>query len=165
VTIEVVDYQFGPTSSQRLDETKQPGREGAIAALETFYYALNRRDLNALSAVWSQDELAQLNNPVGGILRSGAAVTDLYRRIFSGDLRLSVTFVDAVTYWWPDAVVFAGREVGQYHDGDGATVPITIRTTRVFGYQHDAGRWLQVHHHGSIDQAEQLAEYQRAVRG
>jgi ketosteroid isomerase-like protein len=165
VTIELVDYQFGLASRRRLDETKQPDREGAIAALESFYYALNRRDLGALSAVWSQDELAQLNNPVGGILRSGTAVTDLYRRIFSGDLRLTVTFVDAATYWWPDAVVFAGREIGQYHDQDGATVPLTIRTTRVFGYQRDAGRWLQVHHHGSIDQPEQLAEYQKAVRG
>jgi ketosteroid isomerase-like protein len=163
--IELVDYQFGPEARLRLDETDQQGREGAIAALESFYYALNRRDLDALSAVWSQDELAQLNNPVGGILRSGAAVTDLYRRIFAGDLRLNVTFVDAATYWWPNAVVFAGREVGQYHDRDGAKVPLTIRTTRVFGYQHDTRRWLQVHHHGSIDQPEQLAEYQRAVRG
>jgi SnoaL-like protein len=163
--IELVDYQFGPTSRRRLDGTKDPGREGAIAALETFYYALNRRDLNALSAVWSQDELAQLNNPVGGILRSGTAVTNLYRRIFSGDLRLSVTFFDAATYWWSDAVVFAGREVGQYHDHDGAKVPLSIRTSRVFGYDKNAECWLQVHHHGSIDQPEQLADYQKAVRG
>ncbi|QUQ64519.1 YybH family protein [Kutzneria sp. CA-103260] len=163
--IELVDYQFGPAARRRLDESAQPGRDGAIAALESFYYALNRRDLEALTAVWSQDELAQLNNPVGGILRSGAAVTDLYRRIFAGDLCLTVTFGDAATYWWPEAVVFAGREVGQYHDHDGAVVPLTIRTTRVFGYQREAGRWLQVHHHGSIDQAEQLAQYQKAVRG
>lgn len=161
--IELVDYQFGPQARLRLAETRDPGREGAIAALESFYHALNRRDLDALSAVWSQDELAQLNNPVGGILRSGAAVTDLYRRIFSGDLRLTVTFADAVTYWWANAVVFAGREIGQYHDHDGATVPLTIRTSRVFGY--DSGRWQQVHHHGSIDQPEELAAYQKAVRG
>ncbi|MEV6639028.1 nuclear transport factor 2 family protein [Amycolatopsis sp. NPDC051371] len=163
--IELVDYQFGPQARRRLEEARDPGREGAIAALESFYHALNRRDLDALSAVWSQDELAQLNNPVGGILRSGAAVTGLYRRIFAGDLGLTVTFTDAVTYWWADAVVFAGREIGQYHDHDGATVPLTIRTSRVFGYDQDAGRWLQVHHHGSIDHPEELAAYQKAVRG
>jgi hypothetical protein len=155
-TIEVVDYRVGPQARNRLDETEKPGRDGAIAALESFYHALNNRDLDTLSAVWSQHELAQLNNPVGGILRSGTAVTDLYRRIFDGGLGLTVTFTDAATYWWSDSVVFAGREIGSY----GAQVPLSIRTTRVFGYD---GRWRQVHHHGSIDQPEELAAYQQAV--
>lgn len=163
--ISLVDYQFGPAARERLAASADPGREGAVAALETFYYALNHRDLDALSAVWSQDELAQLNNPVGGILRSGSAVTDLYRRIFAGNLALTVTFGDAATYEWPEVVVFAGREIGQYHDRTGAEVPLTIRTSRVFGYDHAAGRWLQVHHHGSIDDPDELAAYQRAVRG
>ncbi|MEV5544383.1 nuclear transport factor 2 family protein [Saccharopolyspora shandongensis] len=163
--IALLDYQFGPNSRKRLAASADPSQEGAVAALETFYYALNRRDLDTLSAVWSQDELVQLNNPVGGILRSGSAVTDLYRRIFTGNLFLTVTFVDAATYGWPEVAVFAGREVGQYHDRTGATVPITIRTSRVFGYDHAVGRWLQVHHHGSIDDPEQLAGYQREVRG
>jgi hypothetical protein len=163
--IELVDYQFGPASRLRLGDTTRPGREGAVAALETFYYALNRRDLTALAAVWSQDELAQLNNPLGGILRSGQAITDLYRRVFAGGVNLCVTFVDAATYRLPDAVVFAGREVGRYHDLHGAIVPLTIRTTRVFGYDRDLGRWLQLHHHGSIDSPEELAAYQDTVRG
>ena len=161
--IELVDYRFGPQARNRLDEATDPGRDGAVAALETFYYALNNRDLDALSAVWSQDDLAQLNNPVGGILRSGQAVTDLYRRIFRGRLGLTVTFTDAVTYWWDGAVVFAGREIGEYNGPDGTRVPLTIRTSRVFGYE--AQRWLQVHHHGSIDRPEELAAYQKAITG
>jgi SnoaL-like domain len=162
--IELVDYQFGPGSRRRLDDATRPDRHGAVAALETFYYALSRRDLQTLAAVWSRDELAQLNNPVGGIVRSGRAVTELYRRIFTGGLALCVTFVDATTYWWDDAVVFAGREIGQYRDHDGCTVPLTIRTSRVFGYDRGAERWLQVHHHGSIDQPAELAAFQCALR-
>jgi ketosteroid isomerase-like protein len=161
-TIELVDYRFGPDARKLLAEARDPGRDGAVAALESFYHALNNRDLDTLAAVWSQDELAQLNNPVGGILRSGQAVTDLYRRIFAGSLGLTVTFTDAVTYWWADSVVFAGRELGSYRAGD-KLVPLAIRTTRVFGYDTAAGQWLQVHHHGSIDQADELAAYQRAV--
>ena len=161
--IEIVDYQFGPAARNRIAEATDPGHDGAVAALESFYYALNRRDITVLAQVWSQDELAQLNNPIGGILRSGAAVTALYRRIFDGGLALRVTFVDAATYWFDDAVVFAGREIGRYHDGD-TVVPITIRTTRVFGYDRELGRWLQLHHHGSIDQPSELAAYQNAVR-
>jgi hypothetical protein len=163
--IELVDYRFGKNARQRLDEATQPGHEGAVAALETFYYSLNSKDLDALAAVWSQDELAQLNNPVGGILRSGQAVTSLYRRIFAGQLGLEVTFTDAATYWLGDGVVFAGRELGSYRNRDNAVVPLTIRTSRVFQYDIEAGRWLQIHHHGSIDDPEELAAYQAAVRG
>ena len=80
-------------------------------------------------------------------------------------MNLCLTFVDAATYRLPDAVVFAGREVGRYHDLHGAIAPLTIRTTRVFGYDRDLGRWLQLHHHGSIDSPEELAAYQDTVRG
>lgn len=161
--IELVDHQFGPTSRNLIADAVQPGRAGALAALETFYFALNRRDLPTLTAVWSQHELAQINNPVGGILRSGAAVTELYRRIFTGRMRLTITFGDGVSYWWDEAVVFAGREIGHYTENDGCAVPLAIRTTRIFGYNHVAGRWLQLHHHGSIDNAAELAAYQGAV--
>lgn len=68
----IVDYDFGPTARNRLADTHDEGPNGAVAALETFYYALNNADLNVLSQVWSDGQFAQLNNPVGGILRSGA---------------------------------------------------------------------------------------------
>ncbi|NIK61521.1 YybH family protein [Kribbella shirazensis] len=161
---QLVDYNFGPSARLRLDEAAKPDHDGALAALESFYYALNHKDLDSLAAVWSQDELAQLNNPVGGILRSGKAVTDLYRRIFAGHLDLQVTFTDAATYRWADGAVFAGRELGTYRNRDGDVVPLTIRTSRVFRYEPDPGRWLQIHHHGSIDQPAELAAYQAAVQ-
>jgi len=163
VRIDIVDYQFGPGAHNRLDAAGDPSQAGAVAALETFYYALNNADAETLSAVWSAHPLAQLNNPLGGILRSGSEVTQLYRQIFAGRLKVQVTFGDAATYVSPESVTFAGREIGSYR-ADGVEVPLRIRTSRVFGYQVDqdagAGRWLQVHHHGSIDE---LARYQRAA--
>jgi SnoaL-like domain len=156
--IRLIDFGFGPAARNRLDEARTAGFEGAVAALETFYYALNAADLDVLTAVWSADELAQLNNPVGGILRSGRRIADLYRRIFA-----SAMAVDAVTYDFGAAVVFAGRELGSYRAVDGARVPLAIRTSRVFGWQAGAGRWEQLHHHGSIDDPVQLAAYQAAA--
>jgi hypothetical protein len=67
------------------------------------------------------------------------------------------------TFYWSDAVVFAGQEIGDYAGAVGNRVPLTIRTTRHFGYDTTAGRWLQFHHHGSIDQADELASYQQAA--
>jgi ketosteroid isomerase-like protein len=158
VMIELVDYGFGPDARPRADEARTPGREGALAALETFYYALNHKDLETLVAGWADDPLVQLNNPVGGILRGRDAVRDLYERVFAGSLDVRVTFGDAATYWLGDSVVFAGRETGTYLGNR----PLRIRTTRIFKY---TGTWKQVHHHGSIDDALMLAEYQQAVRG
>ena len=159
--IELVDYGFGPGAQSRVAEAQLPGRDGALAALETFYYALNSKDLETLVGGWADDELVQLNNPIGGILRSREAVRELYGRVFAGTLNVQVTFGDAATYWLGDSVVFAGREVGTYQHPDLGQQPVQIRTTRIFRY---AGTWQQLHHHGSIDDADVLAAYQQAVR-
>jgi ketosteroid isomerase-like protein len=161
--IQVIDFDFGPAARNRLPEARTPGFDGAVAALETFYYALNAADLDVLAAVWSTDELAQLNNPVGGILRSGRRIAELYGRIFASGMGVQVTFTDAVTYDFGPTVVFAGREVGSYRDGQGGRVPLAIRTSRVFAWQDGAGRWEQLHHHGSIDDPAALSAYQAAA--
>ncbi len=129
--ITLTDYGFGPNARNQIAAAADPSPAGAVAALETFYYALNQRDIEAMAAVWSPDELAQLNNPVGGILRGGAEAVALYRRIFDSGMRL-VTFGDAVTYQQPTAATFAGREIGTYAAPDRPATPLEIRTSRFF---------------------------------
>jgi ketosteroid isomerase-like protein len=161
--IEKTDISFGPGSRNRLSETDDPSAAGAEAALESFYYALNNRDIDALRADWAAEPLAQLNNPLGGILRGGDAIADLYAKVFDGSVRVQVTFGDVVAYRGEDHAVFAGRETGSYTAPDGAAVPLEIRTSRYFRYEN--GHWRQYHHHGSIDDPDALRAYQRAVRG
>lgn len=161
--IEKTDIAFGPHSRNRLDETDDPSATGAEAALESFYYALNNRDREALREDWSADPLAQLNNPVGGILRGGDAIAGLYARVFDGSMNVQVTFGDVVAYLGEAHAVFAGRETGGYTAPDGSAVPLEIRTSRYFRYQD--GRWQQFHHHGSIDDPAAPAAYQHPVRG
>lgn len=160
----LVDYGFGPEACNRLAEAGKRGEDGALAVLETFYYALNHADLDTLTAVWSDDDLVQLDNPVGGILRSRDAVTDLYQRIFTSGIDVQVTFTDAATYLSTGIAVYAGREVGSYRSAAGDRKPLEIRTTRVFGWQDHLSRWAQLHHHGSIDNPQALAAYQTAAR-
>ncbi|GLY90395.1 YybH family protein [Actinoallomurus iriomotensis] len=162
---DVVDYDFGPAARNRLADTTRRDREGAVAALETFYYALNNADADTLAEVWSDDELAQLDNPVGGIIRSGAAIAGLYRRIFASGMDLSVTFTDAATYLTADTAVFAGRERCEYTEPERGRVPVEFRTSRFFAWVPDDGRWRQIHHHGSVDDPDALRAYQAAVRG
>jgi ketosteroid isomerase-like protein len=161
--IEKTSIAFGPDSRNRLPETGDPSPAGAEAALESFYYALNNRDIEVLRADWANSPLAQLNNPVGGILRGGDAIAGLYARVFSGSVNVQVTFAEVIVYHGHAHAVFAGREKGSYTAPDGRAVPLEIRTSRYFRYED--GRWSQYHHHGSIDDPDALRAYQQAIRG
>jgi ketosteroid isomerase-like protein len=161
--IEKTSISFGPESQNRLMHASDPSGTGAEAALETFYYALNNRDLDALRADWADSPLAQLNNPVGGILHGTDAITDLYSKIFGSAVHVRVTFTDVISYQGREHAVFAGRETGSYTRHDGTPVPLEIRTSRYFRYED--GRWRQYHHHGSIDDPAALHAYQQAIRG
>ncbi len=163
--ITLSDLRFGADARNRIAEAADPGPEGLLAALESFYYALNQRDSAVLASVWSDDDLAQLNNPLGGILRGGEAIVDLYRRIFAGKARLDIEFGDFVEYFGSDHGIVAGRETGTYTVGGSPPVPLSIRTSRYFRYDTECARWLQFHHHGSIDDVGELAAYQRALLG
>jgi hypothetical protein len=150
---------FGPDARNCLAEAADPGPAGAHAALETFYHAFNRASLELIRAVWLDDPLAQLNNPLGGMLRGRGAITELYARIFAGPVKPWVQFEDIVVMTLGVAtVIFAGRERGAYGNLD-----LDIRTTRCFQYMPSAGGWRQVHHHGSIDSPELLRQYRDAV--
>ena len=156
-----IDETFGRAARNRLDEATRPGMTGALAALESFYYAFNHGDLEVFGQVWAPHELIRLKNPLGGILDGIGPITELYSGIFTGPADVWVEFWDIVAYdLADDAVVFSGRERGEFTKA-GATVDLDIRTTRVM-HRVD-GRWGQVHHHGSITDTDQLATYRDAV--
>ncbi len=155
------ELTYGRVAGNRIDAATTPGLPGALAGLETFYYAFNNQDLDVFSQVWVADDLIRLNNPLGGILEGIGPITELYGGIFDGPADVWVEFHDIVIYDMADAVVFAGRERGEFAKDD-ATVALEIRTTRVFDYV--SGRWGQVHHHGSITDSVMLDTYRSAVQ-
>lgn len=163
--VRQLDRRFDGGAGDRLREAARPGLDGAFAALDSFYYALNERDLLVLRQVWSEHPLAQLNNPLGGILRGGDAIVAFYGRVLRGEARLTVALEDVVLYAATGHAVFAGRERGAFIAADGTVTPLEIRTTRYLRFDPGAGGWRQVHHHGSIDDADLLRRYQAAVAG
>ena len=146
---------FGPGARDQSAAATTPGFDGAVAALETFYRAFNTCDLILLSSIWTLDELAQLNNPIGGVVRGNPAVTAVYRRIFDDRIRVQVTLEDVVAFTEGDTVIFTGRERGSCVVETGERLDLAIRTTRCFRYE--TGAWKQFHHHGSIDDPDVLA--------
>jgi len=158
-----LDQGFGRQSVNRQSETTNPELKGALAAVETFYYAFNNRDLETFSKLWLRHELIQLNNPLGGMLRGIKPISEMYERIFHGQARVWVELTNIVLYTSTDMAIFAGREIGQFVV-NGQILDLQIRTTRFFGYSKDDGRWVQIHHHGSIDEVDLLGRYQQAVK-
>jgi len=156
-----------------LADTAAPGIEGAHAALETFYHAFNTRSLDLLRQIWADDPLVQVYSPIGGIVRGSAVIAAGYERMLSGPARVQTVLDDIVAYITPDLVVFAGREHSTYtrdsytrdSEHDAMVELPEIRSICVFRFIAEQGGWRQVYHHVSLDDAHQLAQYQRAVRG
>lgn len=152
-----------------LADTATPGLAGARAALETFYYAFNTRTVDLYQRIWADDPLVQLGSPVAGVVRGKATIDAVAARGFSGPVQIRSVFEDIVAYVTPELVVFTGREHGEYaHDSAGATVSerpdVRTRCICIFRFIPEQGGWRQVYHHVSVDDAEELARFQRAAR-
>jgi hypothetical protein len=158
----MLDHAFGRDSRNRLSDVGDPSLEGALAALESFYFVFNNPSVNGMELLWLDDPLVQMNNPVGGVLRGASSLRELYQRVFAGRVRVWVEFYDIVLYHGGPVAVFCGRERGEYVI-EGRVMPLSIRTSRVFAWSESTG-WKLVHHHGSIDDPRMLMDYQSAVR-
>lgn len=139
------------------------GSHAPVLALIAFYSAFNNRDLAAMERNWwTRDDVAVMANPLGDVRRGWAAIREVYVRIFNGPTKVYVEFHGYTLHEAGEVFYAVGRERG-YFERDSQRLDLAIRTSRVFRKQD--GRWLQVHHHGSIENPELLACYQKAVRG
>ncbi|SRR6266487_711637 len=163
MNISRLNKSFGIHSLNKLSEATDPSLKGAFACLESSYYAFNNRNIKVLKEVWYQNDLSQLNNPLGGVIHGIQSIVDLYDKVFKSNASVTVEFGDIVYYEETKTVVFAGVENGEFKK-DENTIPLHIRTTRFFGYIDERQRWFQLHHHGSIDDAALLKQYQEAVK-
>ncbi|MDH5228975.1 MAG: nuclear transport factor 2 family protein [Gammaproteobacteria bacterium] len=132
----------------------------ALFALNQFYHAFNQRNLMAVKQNWWHSDNAIMSNPLGGIKRGWNQIEDVYDRLFHGHAKVFVEFHDFNYSETETCAVFIGRERGWVRSGD-VQLDLAIRTSRVF-FKIES-QWRQVHHHGSIDNAELLANYQKFV--
>ena len=159
--IQKLETVYGKKSNNLIESITDASHNGALAALETFYYSFNNKNIDTFKQVWVQHDLIQLNNPVGGIMRGINDISKLYSNIFQGNAEVWVEFYDIVKFTFENCVVFAGREQGQFVKND-QNIELQIRTTRFFAYVE--GKWGQIHHHGSIDSPDLLTKYQHAIK-
>ena len=144
------------TGKEELGDLSEPEQ-----ALAEFYRAFNARDFSLIDDNFVASDEVAIDNPLGGIRRGAAEPHKMYEAIFDSPADVRVEFWDYTIHRAGDAFWAVGRERGTYREG-GATKALDIRTSRVF--RREGARWRQIHHHGSIDDPELLAAFQRAVR-
>ncbi|MDF1631291.1 nuclear transport factor 2 family protein [Mycoplana sp. MJR14] len=138
------------------------GDGSPLDALIEFYRAFNAGDLKGLESVWVEGEAPSMDNPIGGIRRGWGTIAEGYSKLFSGPAKVHVTFHDFSSQGGSEWHLFVGRERGTCITADDK-LEIAFRTTRWFIRQDDA--WRQLHHHGSVEDADMLREYQRLIFG
>ena len=132
-----------------------------LSCLTAFYAAFNQRDLAQMADNWSQQEEASMSNPLGDIRRGWPTIRAVYECIFLGPANVTVEFYDYSLHITEDMFFAVGRERG-YVTFEAQHIDLAIRTTRI--YCKEGGLWKQLHHHGSIDNAELLRRYQAVVK-
>jgi ketosteroid isomerase-like protein len=144
-------------------ENSGEDQRDANQALALFYRALNARDLELMQRNWINSAEAAMDNPLGGIKRGWSEIKPTYEKLFASKGTYRFEFYDYTMHETGDLFYVVGRERGEL-EVDGQPMQLAIRTSRIFRRDAD-GRWLQVHHHGSIDDPQMLAAYQAAVLG
>ena len=157
------------TISKTPIQTPVTGREyhgdqrEAMQALAQFYRALNARDIEMMQQNWGNSTEVAMDNPLGGIKRGWSEIRPTYEKLFSSKGTYSFEFYDYTLHEAGDLFYVVGRERGELDSGLGP-LKLAIRTSRIFRRDADK-KWRQVHHHGSIDDSQMLATYQKAVLG
>lgn len=124
---------------------KKPIFTSPQEAEAAFYQALERGDLDAMMAVWSEDEEIVCVQPGGMRLAGYAMVRESWRRIFEGGTRLKVQLLALSTVHAPFFAVHSVIEqitvVGQKH------LAAPVAATNVFA--RGAQGWRMIVHHAS----------------
>jgi ketosteroid isomerase-like protein len=112
-----------------------------------------------MQQTWEESNEVVMDNPLGGIKRTWKEIREVYERIFASRSPVRVEFYDYTLHEFADVFFAVGRERPLV---EGANLPIAIRTTRIF-HRQPTGEWRLIHHHGSFDDPESLAQYQAAI--
>ena len=150
-----------------LADTAVPDIRGALAALETFYYAFNTRSVDLLKQIWADDPLAQLVTPLVSHIRGSAGIAVAYGRMPSGPAQMQTVLDDIVAYIASGLAVFTMREratLGQNGEHDGTSDPLEGRTSCVFRFITSQGGWRLIYHQVSLSDPDSLGRLQRGVR-
>ena len=125
-----------------------------------FYDAIERGDLEAMMAIWADDEELACIHPSGQRLSSHAAVRESWRQVFESGSRLHVRVSHAVR--WNSALMAVHNVLETLYLGDDPTPHGPMLATNV--YIRGAKGWRLLAHHASVASEPPSAEGSTAPR-
>lgn len=119
-----------------------------------FYEALEAADLDAMMAVWSEDEEVVCVHPGGPRLVGYAMVREAWQRIFDAGRKIDVELSQLTAVNTPFVVCHSVIQSIRMRSQQGVNAPVAATNVYVRG----ATGWRMVAHHASPVPPESLAE-------
>jgi ketosteroid isomerase-like protein len=110
-----------------------------------FYEALERADLDAMMAVWAEDEEVVCIHPGGARLVGYALIREAWRHVFTRGNKLTVRIAQQTAVVTPFAVISTVLEQIGTRDDESISAPVVATNVYVRG----ALGWRLVVHHAS----------------
>ncbi len=121
-------------------------RELILAANQAFYRAFEKKDLEAMEAVWSKGMGCLCIHPGRDALKGWSDIRESWDRIFQNTRYLEIdTDVLTLEVSGDLAYVVLIEHVLQISDGR----RLEAQSMATNGFERMAGSWYMIHHHGS----------------
>lgn len=117
-----------------------------LAANEAFYRAFEKKDIEAMSTVWSQGTGSFCIHPGGNILRGWKEISNSWTQIFRNTAYIEIN-TEIITTEVNDNIAYVILIENVFQVVGGRRLEAQSMATNVF--QHFGGKWYLIHHHGS----------------
>lgn len=121
-------------------------RSEVLAANEAFYRAFEKKDISAMSSVWSQGTGSFCIHPGRNPLRGWKAISESWEQIFKNTSYIEIE-VDILTTEVHEEIAYVVLIENLLQVSRGRRVQAQSIATNIF--ERMANQWYLVHHHGS----------------
>ncbi|MFH7030135.1 MAG: nuclear transport factor 2 family protein [Heteroscytonema crispum UTEX LB 1556] len=121
-------------------------RSEVLAVNEAFYRAFEKKDIEALSTVWSQGTGSICIHPGWNVLRGWKEIRNSWERIFKNTAYIEIN-TDIITAEVRDTIACIVLVENLLQVIDGRRIEAKSMATNVFEFL--GGKWYLIHHHGS----------------
>ncbi len=117
-----------------------------LAANEAFYRAFEKKDIEAMSVVWSQGTGSLCIHPGWNVLRGWKQVRTSWEQIFKNTAYIEVN-LDIISTEVRDNIAYVVLVENVFQVIEGRRIQAQSMATNVFELL--GGKWYLIHHHGS----------------
>jgi len=117
-----------------------------LVANEAFYRAFEKKNLEAMSQVWSQGTASLCIHPGRNALRGWKQIRDSWELIFKNTKYLEIE-IEVIATEIRDTTAYVVLVERVLQASSGRTIKAESIATNIF--EQMAGKWYLIHHHGS----------------